>query len=280
VSKSLHNLYILSMLFTGILVTLYIAKTGYSYYTLPLEERFYHPRYDWFKPSGLFGQGIGILGTLMILFGVSIYILRKRYGFLKRFIRLKYLLEFHIFLCSLGPVLILFHTTFKFGGIVSIAFWSMVAVVLSGIIGRYIYIQIPRTIEGRELTLQEVKSRQEDLFESIKKASQGNESIMNLIIPDHSERGFSLFNWIKEFQRNRKIKTALINSGMEINEVNHMRQLIQEEANMKSKIGRLAQMQKLFQYWHVAHLPFALIMVLIVVIHVAVTLALGFKWIF
>jgi hypothetical protein len=268
------------MLFTGILVTLYIAKTGYSYYTLPLEERFYHPRYDWFKPSGLFGQGIGILGTLMILFGVSIYILRKRYGFLKRFIRLKYLLEFHIFLCSLGPVLILFHTTFKFGGIVSIAFWSMVAVVLSGIIGRYIYIQIPRTIEGRELTLQEVKSRQEDLFESIKKASQGNESIMNLIIPDHSERGFSLFNWIKEFQRNRKIKTALINSGMEINEVNHMRQLIQEEANMKSKIGRLAQMQKLFQYWHVAHLPFALIMVLIVVIHVAVTLALGFKWIF
>ncbi|NNF36950.1 MAG: hypothetical protein HKN68_22800 [Saprospiraceae bacterium] len=268
------------MLLTGILVTFYIAKTGYSYYTLPLEQRFYHPRYDWFKPSGLFGQGIGILGTFMILFGVIIYILRKRYGFLKRFIRLKYLLEFHIFLCSLGPILVMFHTTFKFGGIVSIAFWSMVAVVLSGVIGRYIYIQIPRTIEGRALTLHEVKSRQEELFESIRNASRGNDAFLELIIPDPHEKVFFGFNWIKEIQRNQKIRSLLINSGMEIKEVNHLRRLIKEEAKMKSKIGRLAQMQKLFQYWHVAHLPFALILLLIVVIHVAVTLALGYKWIF
>lgn len=74
--------------------------------------------------------GLGILGTFMILFGVSIYIARKRYNFLAKYIRLKYLLEFHIFLCTFGPILVVFHTTFKFNGIVSIAFWSMVAVVL------------------------------------------------------------------------------------------------------------------------------------------------------
>ena len=39
-------------------------------------------------------------------------------------------------------------------------------------------------------------------------------------------------------------------------------------------------MQKLFRYWHIAHLPFALIMLIIMVIHVGVTLAFGYKWIF
>ena len=39
-------------------------------------------------------------------------------------------------------------------------------------------------------------------------------------------------------------------------------------------------MQKLFKYWHVIHMPFAIIMLIVVVIHVAVTLAFGYKWIF
>src|SRR5210317_2089304 len=151
------------MVFITVATTIYLIYTGYDYYNTPLEERFYHPNHSWFKPSGTFGHGLGILGTLMILFGVSIYIARKRYNLLSKFIRLKYLLEFHIFLCFLGPILILFHTAFKFGGIVSIAFWSMVAVVLSGVIGRFIYIQIPRTIEGRALSLNEVQNMKTDL---------------------------------------------------------------------------------------------------------------------
>lgn len=50
------------------------------------------------------------------------------------------------------PILVLFHTTFKFGGIVSIAFWSMVIVVLSGVVGRFLYIRLPRDWQGREFT--------------------------------------------------------------------------------------------------------------------------------
>ena len=157
-TKTIHNVYIGTMVLIAMATTAYIAIVGNSYYAIPLEERFYHPQHEWFKPSGTFGHGLGIVGTFMIIFGVSIYIARKRYNFLSKFIRVKYLLEFHIFLCTLGPILILFHTAFKFGGIVSVAFWSMVAVVLSGVIGRFVYIQIPRTIEGRELTLTEVKA--------------------------------------------------------------------------------------------------------------------------
>lgn len=161
--KLVHTIFIIVMVVIILAAIVYLAYTGYTYYQTPLEERFYHPRHNWFKPSGIYGQGLGIVGTFLIVFGVAIYIARKRYNFLSKYIRLKYLLEFHIFLCTLGPILIVFHTAFKFGGIVSIAFWSMVAVVLSGVVGRFIYIQIPRTIEGRELSLYEVKNMKTDL---------------------------------------------------------------------------------------------------------------------
>ena len=55
---------------------------------------------------------------------------------------------------------------------------------------------------------------------------------------------------------------------------------IRDELALSRKIGRLVTMLKYFRYWHIAHLPFALIMLIIVVIHVAVTVAFGYKWIF
>ena len=81
---------------------------------------------------------------------------------------LKHWLEFHIFLCTVGPILVLYHTSFKFGGIVSVSFWSMVLVVLSGIVGRFIYIQIPRTIQGKEIDMQDLISMREDLVDKMK----------------------------------------------------------------------------------------------------------------
>ena len=45
---------------------------GVPYYMTSIEERFYHPDHDYFKPSGLFGHGLGIVGTLLILIGVLI----------------------------------------------------------------------------------------------------------------------------------------------------------------------------------------------------------------
>ncbi len=124
-TKTVHTIYIGTMVTITVLVTIYLIYTCNDYYNTALEERFYHPHHDWFKPSGVFGHGLGIVGTLMILFGVVIYIARKRYNFLSKYIRLKYLLEFHIFLCALGPILIVFHTAFKFGGIVSLPISSL-----------------------------------------------------------------------------------------------------------------------------------------------------------
>ena len=135
---------------------------------LRLEERFFDPSHTTLKPSGTWGHGFGIIGTLMMIFGVAIYMIRKRAKSLIRLGYLKHWLEFHIFLCTVGPILVLYHTSFKFGGIVSVSFWSMVLVVLSGVVGRFIYIQIPRTVQGREIDMKDLASMREDLAEKLK----------------------------------------------------------------------------------------------------------------
>jgi len=258
-----------------IVTTFYLIYTGYSYYNTPLEERFYHPRHNWFKPSGLYGQGLGVLGTIMITFGVTIYIARKRYNFLSKYIRLKYLLEFHIFLCTLGPILILFHTAFKFGGIVSIAFWSMVAVVLSGVIGRFIYIQIPRTIEGRALSLKEVKNMKTDIAVELTEKYKLDDHIVEIIVSYTNEQ-----NEPGNYKSTKNLRKELKSNKLPKKERVSILKMVKNELSLSRKIGRLETMQRFFKYWHVAHMPFALVMLIIVIIHIGVTLTLGYKWIF
>ena len=106
-SKTAHQIYISILTIIVVLTTIFLSYKGYSYYATPLEERFYHPDHENFKAGGLYGHGLGFAGTFLILFGVVMYIVRKRSRALARWGRLKYWLEFHIFLCSLGPVMIL-----------------------------------------------------------------------------------------------------------------------------------------------------------------------------
>ena len=204
-NKTVHRFYIGSFFIIGIAATVLLALYGFHYYTSQVEERYFQPHHLLLKPSGIVGHGIGILGSLMMIVGVAFYMIRKRGRRFHSIGILKYWLEFHIFLCTLGPVFILYHTAFKFGGIVSISFWCMVAVVLSGVIGRFIYLQIPHSISGQELSMKTVISR---------------------------------------------------------------------------RIGLLRTMQKIFRYWHIIHLPFAIVMFVIMFVHIAVTIAFGSRWIF
>lgn len=283
-----HRFYIGTLVSIVLIVTAYLSWNGYDYYNTPLEERFYHERHQWFKPAGVYGHGLGIVGTLLILTGVVGYIAKKRYKVLARFGRLKYWLEFHIFLCTLGPIMILFHTAFKFGGIVSISFWSMVLVVISGVIGRFIYIQIPRTIEGRELSLEELRASKSNLKQKMRSEYNLSEDQLDkiemILQNEHFLQHLTFKNFIFspfEIQRIRK-KILDTLSRHELNHVTlkEMMKPIVKEIRISRQITQLNTMVKLLKYWHVAHLPFALIMLIIMVIHVAVTLAFGYKWIF
>ena len=288
-NRTAHTIYVSVLVGIVVAVTAGLIIYGSSYYQTDLTERFYHTGHKAWKASGSIGHGLGIIGTLMIIFGVGMYMLRKRNRFFARFGILKHWLEFHIFLCTLGPILVLFHTTFKFGGIVSISFWSMVAVVASGVIGRFIYLQIPRTIKGRQMTLSEVQAMKTDVSTVLKETYRMDEEsysrIMDAAFSGNPADGAGFLKklfkrFIHERRALRRVRQISSEVGLKKHEIRNISRVIKNEMDLNVKIGRLQAMQRLFRYWHVAHLPFAMIMLIIMVVHVGVTLALGYKWIF
>ena len=288
-SEFAHRIY-LSILVAIVFITLIrLIYSGMSYYSESLEERFYHPDHALLKPSGTMGHGLGIAGSLFMIIGIGSYMARKRYCFLSRLGLLKHWLEFHIFLCTLGPILVLFHTAYKFGGLVAVSFWSMVAVFLSGIIGRFIYIQIPRTIEGRELSLKEVKEMKLDVAGIVRSSYNLNEESYSILVDSIKTKVELYFKnpvirYIKKYfnDRNsiRSVRMVLKKNKLPENEYNRVFVLIREDIRLNRRIERLDTMQNLFKYWHVAHLPFALVMLIIMAIHVGVTILFGYRWIF
>lgn len=280
-NKHLHTAYIFLMVSITVIISVYLFYIGLSYYTTSLEERFYHNDHQLLKPNGLYGHGLGIIGTLLILIGVFGYMARKRMKILSRIWILKHWLEFHIFLCTLGSIMILFHTAFKLGGIVSISFWSMVAVVLSGVIGRFIYLQIPRTIQGRELSLNEIRDEKEKIQSVITNnlPESTYQELLDMNTVRTNKNGFIISYFLERNhikQIGRKLKSFDIPARTR-KEIIHQ---FSSEVALNRKIHRLELMQRLFRYWHIAHLPFALIMLIIMVVHVTVALLLGYNWIF
>src|ERR1035437_7656229 len=97
-TRFIHRLS-LSFYFIVVLLTIgLLTYIGFSYYRLPIEDRFFHPLYEQLKPSGIIGHGLGIFGSLIMLFGLFSYMARKRLKVFSRLGVLKYWLEFHIFL--------------------------------------------------------------------------------------------------------------------------------------------------------------------------------------
>jgi hypothetical protein len=165
----------------------------------------------------------------------------------------------------------------------------MVAVVISGIIGRFIYIQIPRTLEGRELNLQELQNLKSDIpqfasqnFGLKEKESDQLSLIINKKLIAAGKNPVIRFfkHYIFGIRQLSKTRSFLSSTSIDRKRKKDLIRIVKKELNLNRKIEWLTSMQSLFKYWHVAHLPFALIMLVIMVIHVGVTLLFGYKWIF
>lgn len=262
-ARFMHRLLLTTYILVVFIALVVLSYIGFSYYKLPADGigRLDHPLYNLLKPSGIIGHGLGIAGTLIILVGLFGYMARKRLKIFSRIGILKYWLEFHIFLCTLGTIFVLFHTTFKFGGLVSIGWWSLILVWVSGVVGRFIYLQIPRSIEGIELTVLELL----DL-----KTKLDNELLIKYQI-NFSEIRTSKFS---------QIRLQLVSHHISKKDYGKVRSLIQNERKLLRRMEHLNSMQRLFKYWHVIHLPFALIMLIIMAIHVSIQLFFGYNWIF
>lgn len=100
--------------------------------------------------SELFGHSIGIIGFVFMLMTETLYSLRKRSRTVK-WGRMSTWLQLHIFTGLVGPYMVLLHTSWKFNGIAGATTLLTIIIVISGIIGRYIFTRIPRTMDGLEI---------------------------------------------------------------------------------------------------------------------------------
>ena len=284
-----HKIYIAFLFLLGMTAVLSLSVHGCEYYSTPIAERAFRPDYPLMKPSGNYSHGLGIVGTLMILIGVSTYSTRKRMRALWNLGKLTYWLEFHIFLCLLGPILIVYHTTFKAGGIASISLWTMLSVVSSGVIGRYLYNQIPKNMVGAHLTYDEITASMEEIGERLRRHPLGQQLV------DAIDEAFAsvsqpqtFFESVSAIIRVQRIKTrtkatlqSIIAHGHTSTELaKQLHEAASERASLHQKSLVLSQVERGFYYWHAIHFPFSIIMFLTLAAHVVVAITLGYTWIF
>jgi hypothetical protein len=102
-------------------------------------------------PAGaLFGHLLGILGFILMLLTETLYSIRKR-SRVANWGSMASWLQFHIFTGLVGPYMVLLHTSWKFNGLAGATTLLTILIVASGFVGRYIYTQIPRTLDGVEM---------------------------------------------------------------------------------------------------------------------------------
>lgn len=262
---------------------------GWNYYMAPLEERAFMELHILLKPTGVIGHGYGIIGSLFIIIGVSTYTIRKRTRFMQNWGKLRNWLTFHIFLCTSGPALIVWHTTLKFQGTVAVSFWSMVIVVVSGVLGRYVYNRIPKTEEGHFRSVKFLENEQfklKTLINSHVQLSTVQESDLGIqsIAMKFSSPWLALATAIKfdvvGLVNWRRDHTILQNFSIKKEQIPELVSLIRSYRWRTRQIFLLEPLQKIFTYWHVFHIPLAIIMFLILAVHVGVAIVFGFTWIF
>jgi hypothetical protein len=261
---------------------------GWAYYTTPLGVRGYAQLHPLLRPSGPVGQTLGVIGAALMLVPF-LYMMRKRLVKSPWAGSLRIWLEVHLFCGIVGPVLVTFHSSFKFNGLVSAAYWAMVVVVASGFIGRYLYVRIPRTLRGTELSHAELDERANELLgELVEKTGKGPwlEKALELewaVLPKGGRRSLVslLFGEIALRWRVRAFARQIRQSGLAAGEQRALIQVMTERALILRRLAYLQKTKAVFALWHVFHLPLVYLLLGIVILHVGLALYLGyvpFRW--
>jgi len=283
---ALKAIYIVSFIFI-----VYFAIRGFSFYTTGYQTRPQLEAYRNLRPAGDFGHGVGIIGSATMLF-MLLYSLRKRTRFFGKMGRLSHWLDIHIYFGIIGPLLVILHSSFKVQGLVAVSFWSMVAVALSGVFGRYLYLQIPRNVDDDNLSLKEIEESKSSLDKQLKDGfniqadvitAVGDSLAISLTHDTGIIRSFIIIffdDLIRPFKAGRMKKSLAKAYNIDHTTVDELYGLFRRKHLLERKILLFDQIQQLFHYWHVFHKPFAFIMIFVMIVHVGVAVALGYTWTF
>lgn len=281
-----HRLLLTACYLGSLGALLYLAWEGWSYYATPLVERPRHELYWTLKPGGSQGRLYGLAGSAMMLL-MLVYSLRKRWRLLRRWGALPGWLDLHIYLGTIGPLLVILHTSFKVRGLVALSFWSMIVVAASGVVGRFLYLQIPRGRAGDELSLAAVKAREQELTQRLRQDFRLDGRTLEEL-DAIAERGLSgrrslpaallalAADAVAFRYRLRRFRRA--HRGLERSLRRRFERLVHRKALLHRRLLLWDHLRALFHYWHVLHKPFAVVMYVFMLVHVVVAWMTGYAW--
>lgn len=237
-----------------------------------------------FSPRSGFGYALGVAGgTAMAM--LLLYPLRKRLRLLRSWVPLKHWLAMHVVFGIAGPLLVVFHSTFRLRSLnATVAMACMVLVAASGLVGRFIYRRIHRGMDGAGATLDEAQAvfaaelaRLESAVGPVPEIGRELDRFAALGALPGRGRGARALHFLtlglRRARAHRRIGMALARvrsrgrplSGGELESVAH--------ASRKSLIAvqRVAQYvayERLFSLWRILHVPLVYMLVISAVVHV------------
>ena len=239
----------------------------------------------YYTPRSNVGFYLGVVGTLMMLLLLA-YPLRKHVRWMQRWGALKHWFRIHMILGIVGPTLVLFHSTFHIRSTnAAVALFSMLGVVISGIIGRFVYTKIHYGLYGSRATLGKI---QEEF------AGHSNDAKSRLHFAPRVER------WLQSFEQystqiGRSFISHLFNfltlglrrGILEFRCARELRRILKTEQHPEFRGGaseaiqlassylresqRVAQFstyERFFSLWHVLHIPLIYILAASTVFHI------------
>lgn len=223
-----------------------------------------------------FGHSLGIIGFIMMLMTETLYSLRKRsrragWG------KMASWLDFHIFTGLVGPYLVLLHSSWKFNGLAGIAMLLTVMIVISGVIGRYIYTAVPRTAEGAEIEADQLERNIAGLDTELQLLLAESPSdiripLQNTITQSGAKgssmlifgRGWDTLRFRWSWYRARRHM-----SGQARQRFDQLERLLQRRRTLSRQINSLAAARRLLATWHTVHIPIGMVLFTAAFIHIA-----------
>jgi len=265
----------------GIALALWLE--GQDFYLTHPWDRAAHPDHHSLRSSGAWGHGIGIAGTALILLNLT-FMARRRLKSMRRFGALRLWMNMHVVTGLLGPMIVVFHTAFEWRtAIAMIALASIGLLVLTGILGRFIYAMIPHTVSGAEMGREELEQRLAEARAQLDSAAPPGDPLWQaidklsdkpLFVPRSSVGCLFLLPYSITSNTWLRLRLGLL--GRVRKDWHAVHHAVTDFVLIRRRVQTLALYRKLLAWWRGLHRVAALVMVVTMTIHVVVLLYLGY----
>lgn len=268
----------------GALIVAGLIRVGGDYYLLPLAERRHAPLHNFLKPSGLWGHGVGIVATAFMLSNF-LYAARKRIDALRGVGSIRSWLTWHMFVGFMSPVAIAFHAAFMSNNLIATStYLSLLIVVGTGMIGRYVYGLVPGA-GGKSPELAVLKAQLERQRRTVDDSGwpRALHSVWERAASPPAE-GASLLVGLVTLPlarlRDRLVLWSARSAFTDGDAWRRVRETLAELERLRMQVGFYRGLKRFLSVWRVLHVTLAILLVMVMTAHIGISLYLGYRWIF